>query len=179
MTSRPEPLFFSGFSLRDERELFETLIDSSPFCVSGFSYGAIKAYRYARESGKRVDKLQLFSPAFFQDKDAKYKRLQLMFYQKDRQAYTVQFLQNCAAPSNVDLTPYLCEGSKTELQELLEYEWDAQGLQNLIKNGTTVEVYLGREDRIIDAGRALEFFRPLTTVYFYNHCGHILKGNDE
>lgn len=177
--SRPDPLFFSGFSLRNERELFADKIDNAPFSLSGFSYGAIKAYRYALTSGKRVDRLQLFSPAFFQDKDAKYKRLQLMFFQKDREAYTRAFLQNCAAPSSVELTPYCSEGSKEELQELLEYEWDPQGLQNLVKNGTTLEIHLGKRDKIIDTDKALEFFKPIATVYYYNDCGHILKGNDE
>ena len=178
MPSRPESLFFHGFSLCNERELFEDKIDTSPFSVCGFSYGAIKAYRYAIESGKRVDKLQLFSPAFFQDKDTKYKRMQLMFYQKDREGYTKTFLQNCAFPSQTDLEPYLCEGTIEELRELLNYDWDQNALQNLIKNGTTLEIHLGRKDRIIDAQKALEFFRPFATVYFYNDYGHILKGNN-
>jgi len=179
MASRTEPLFFSGFSLGNERELFEEKIDPAPFCISGFSYGAIKAYRHATQSGRRVDRLQLFSPAFFQDKDAKYKRLQMMFYQKDREAYTKTFLQNCASPSPIDLSPYLCDGTPEELRELLEFEWDPEGLQKLVKNGTTLEVHLGADDRIIDAEKALEFFRPFATVYFYKNCGHILKGNDE
>ena len=177
MASRPESLFFSGFSLQKERDLFEEKIDPSPFCVSGFSYGAIKAYRYATQSGKRVDRLQLFSPAFFQDKDAKYKRLQLMFYQKDQVAYTKTFLQNCAFPSSINLDAYLHNGTPDELRDLLEFEWDQTGLQNLVKNGTTLEVHLGSMDRIIDAEKALEFFRPLATVYYYKNCGHILKGN--
>ena len=178
MQSRPDSLFFSGFSLCHEKELFAEKIDPSPFCIAGFSYGAIKAYEYTVQSGKRVDTLQLFSPAFFQDKDAKYKRLQLMFYQKDRAAYTQNFLQNCAFPSAVDLASCLCEGRADELRELLEYEWDPEGLKNLVKNGTTLEVHLGEEDRIIDSEKALEFFSPLATVYFYKRCGHILKGND-
>ena len=178
MPSRPETIFFSGFSLCNERELFEEKIDLSPFCVSGFSYGAIKAYRYALESGKRVDKLQLFSPAFFQDKDAKYKRLQLMFYQKDKAAYTHTFLQNCAFPSPFDLSAYYCEGTAEELKELLEFEWDEKSLQKMVKDGTTLEIHLGSKDRIIDAVKALEFFKPFATVFFYNEYGHILKGND-
>ncbi len=179
MPLRSESLFFSGFSLCGEDELFADKIGRAPFCVSGFSYGAIKAYRYACESGKRIDKLQLFSPAFFQEKDAKYTRLQLMYYHKDKDAYTRNFLHNCAAPAAVDLSPYYCEGNKEELQELLDYKWDAQGLQNLVKNGTTLEIHLGGRDRIIDAEQALEFFRPLATVYYYKEYGHILKGTDE
>ena len=176
MRSKPEYRFFGGFSLQGEAELFDTFKDPAPFCIGGFSYGAIKAYKYARTSGKRVDRLQLFSPAFFQDKDTKYKRLQIMFYQKDRAAYTQKFLENCTYPSPLNLDLYLGEATKEELEELLHFEWVADELQNLVKNGTTLEVHLGKQDRIIDAGKALEFFRPFATVYFYNDYGHILKG---
>jgi len=176
MISKADPLFFSGFSLEGEAELFSEMIDVSPFTVSGFSYGAIKAFEYTVTSGKRVDRLQLFSPAFFQDKDAKYKRLQLLFFQKNTGSYINSFLKNCALPNHSDLTPYLKEGSYEELKTLLEYEWKPEHLQSLAKNGTTLEIHLGRQDRIIDAAAALAFFKPYATVYYYNHCGHILKG---
>ena len=60
--------FFSGFSLQNDEKFFREFIQESDFCVCGFSYGAIKAFEYTQqllEEGKRVDTLQLFSPAFF------------------------------------------------------------------------------------------------------------------
>ena len=64
-------LFFSGFSLTREEYLFDEYLNSSSYCVSGFSYGAIKAFKDVQkrlESAKRVDTLQLISPAFFRQK---------------------------------------------------------------------------------------------------------------
>lgn len=68
--------FFSGFCLANEQELFAPYLIRSDFTVAGFSYGAIKALKYAITCNERIDTLQLFSPAFFQDKDAKFKKLQ-------------------------------------------------------------------------------------------------------
>ena len=43
-----------------------------------FSCRAIKAFEEVLNSNQRVDKLQLFSPAFFKLND-KFRRMQLMF----------------------------------------------------------------------------------------------------
>jgi hypothetical protein len=177
MPSGSEPFFFSGFSLAREATLFSDLLDPTPFCISGFSYGAIRAFEYARTSHTRIDKLQLFSPAFFQNKEPKYKRQQLLFFQKDRKRYIDNFLKNCAFPAKTDLTSYVQEGTSGELKALLEYEWLPESLQSLQKKGTTLEIHLGRHDRIIDAEAARAFFKPYATVYYYNHCGHLLKGS--
>lgn len=64
--------YYSGFCLQNEQELFNENIIKSDFCISGFSYGAIKAVEYALNADERIDKLQLFSPAFFNNKDDKY-----------------------------------------------------------------------------------------------------------
>jgi len=84
-------LYFSGFSLKGEKELFKDYIIENDFTVSGFSYGAQKAFEYVLNTDNRVDLLQLFSPAFFQDKDKKYKRLQLMFFKKIRKHIVITF----------------------------------------------------------------------------------------
>ena len=67
--------FYSGFSLQNESHFFDSFILKSDYCVCGFSYGAIKALRYAKEqleNRQRIDTLQLFSPAFFQTKTQKF-----------------------------------------------------------------------------------------------------------
>ena len=63
--------YFSGFCFADESELFSDYLENNEFTVCGFSYGAIKAFEEVLNSDLRVDKLQLFSPAFFQSYDEK------------------------------------------------------------------------------------------------------------
>jgi len=76
-------LYFSGFSLVNEKELFEDYIIENDFTVSGFSYGAQKACEYVLNTNNRIDLLQLFSPSYFNDKDIKYKRMQLIYFKKN------------------------------------------------------------------------------------------------
>jgi len=59
---------------------------------------------------------------------------------------------------------------------LLTYTWDKEKIQEVLERGTTIEVFLGEEDKIIDAQQAFEFFKPLATTYFIKHVGHLLKG---
>ena len=77
--------FYSGFSLKNEAHFFDAFIKKSDYTIAGFSYGAISALNAtlnAVHSLERVDTLQLFSPAFFQTKNEKFKRLQTMAYKK-------------------------------------------------------------------------------------------------
>lgn len=166
--------YFSGFCLNNEQELFSAYRIENDFTVSGFSYGAIKAFEYALNTNKRVDLLQLFSPAFFQDREKKYKRLQLMFFKKDAQSYCQEFLSNISHPSSVNTTPYFTSGSYEELDELLHYEWSGEQLEKLLNRGTKIEVYLAAEDKIIDAPNAKAFFINYATVYYIKNKGHIL-----
>lgn len=167
--------FYSGFSLANDKQLFEAYLKESEFCVAGFSYGAIKAFDDVLHSGTRVDTLQLFSPAFFQDKNEKFKRMQMMYINKDKKAYLDNFMQSCFAPANVDNRVLLKEGDSEELDELLHYEWKADKLKALCDRGVEIEVYLGNDDRIIDAEKAKEFFLPYATTYMINHAGHTLQ----
>ena len=173
MTSK----FYSGFCLQNEKELFSEYLIENDFTVSGFSYGATKAFEEVLNSEKRVDLLQLFSPAFFQDKDKKYKRMQLMFFKKDASSYCQEFLKNIRNPSSIETSKYFSEGSYNQLDELLNYEWCQKKLQALIDKGTKIEVYLGSEDKIIDSKKAKEFFKEFATVYFIKEVGHILKSD--
>lgn len=167
--------FYSGFSLSNDEQLFEPYLKKSEYCVAGFSYGAIKAFKDVLDSKVRVDTLQLFSPAFFQDKDEKFKRMQMMYIRKDKQAYLDNFLHSCFAPANVDNRVLLKEGGDEELDELLHYKWKVEELKALYDRGVEIEVYIGSEDKIIDTEKAKEFFLPYATTYMINHVGHTLQ----
>lgn len=166
--------YFSGFCLENESELFDEYRQINDFTVSGFSYGAIKAFEEVLNSEQRVDTLQLFSPAFFQTQDKKFKRMQLMFFKKDAQAYCDNFLENISYPSSIDTNKYFNLGTFEQLEELLTYEWDEDKLQALVDRGVKIEVFLGQEDKIIDSKKANDFFVKFATVYYIKEKGHIL-----
>ena len=166
--------YFSGFCFFDEAELFDEYLIRNDFTVCGFSYGAIKAFEEVLSSQNRVDRLQLFSPAFFQNFDDKFKRTQLMYFKKDANAYCENFLKNVSSPTNQDISKYFNQGTLEELEELLNYEWSKEQLQKLVENGTKIEVYLGAKDKIVDAKKAKEFFVKFATVYYIKEKGHLL-----
>ena len=166
-------MYFSGFCLENESVLFDKYIIKNDFTVSGFSYGAIKAFKYALDTNNRVDKLQLLSPAFFNDKDKKYKRLQLLFFTKDQKTYCNNFLNNCGFDDDMK-KKYFSQGTYEQLDTLLNYNWTEEELDKLIKKNIKLEVYLGANDKIVDAKIALAFFRKFGEVYFIKNKGHIL-----
>ncbi|WP_457745625.1 pimelyl-ACP methyl ester esterase BioV [Sulfurimonas sp.] len=169
--------FFSGFSLINEESFFEAYLKKSDFNVCGFSYGAIKAFEKAKKlvaEGKRVDTLQLFSPAFFQTKAQKFKRLQLLSYTQNSTSYLEEFIKACFLPycvKNVEQK----STTKEELNELLQYEWPLADLVDLVQKGVVIEVYLGSEDRIVDAQKAKEFFLDVATVTYIKNANHFLQ----
>ena len=168
--------YFNGFCLENEKELFNEYLIENDFTINGFSYGAIKAFEFALASSMmdiRVDLLQLFSPSFFNDKDTKYKRTQLLFFKKDSDSYSKKLLQNSGF-SDIEAKKYFKLGTYEELDELLNYQWDKNKLQMLIDNGTKIEVYLGENDKIINSDKALEFFVNFSDVYYIKNKGHIL-----
>jgi hypothetical protein len=166
--------YFSGFCFVNESELFDEYLENNDFTVCGFSYGAIKAFEEVLNSNTRVDKLQLFSPAFFQTFDDKFKRMQLMFFKKDANAYCENFLKNVSSPTNQDISKYFNQGTIEELELLLNYEWSNEKLQKLVEKGTKIEVFLGSVDKIIDSAKAKEFFKDFATVYYIKEKGHLL-----
>ena len=171
--------FFSGFSLQNEEYLFDEYIDNSAYSVCGFSYGCIKALKYVKEQlslGNRVDKLQLFSPAFFQTKSTKFKKLQLMGYKKDKVNYIKSFLSLCFEPYEKKIVQNY-ETEYEELDELLNYEWNLEDFRYLIDKGLHVEVYLGGEDKIIDVDGAKEFFLEVSTLTYVKSANHFLQIN--
>ncbi len=168
--------YFNGFSLQNEKELFIPYMTQSEYGVAGFSYGAQQAFEYVYNSTERIDRLILLSPAFFQTEKPSFIRTQLRYFEAGQVAYVKQFLENAAYPSNFDLSEYLNVGTKKELQALLSYTWENEKIQKVLDRGTTIEVFLGEKDKIIDAQKAFEFFKPLTTTYFMKNAGHLLKG---
>ncbi len=169
-------IYFSGFSLRGESGLFADWLVESDYAVAGFSYGAIRAVEYALGYSGRLDRLLLFSPAFFQTRSERFRRLQLEAYRRDPESYLRRFLANVTAPAEYDLHPYLHPGSVEELERLLNYRWSEKDLEALRTRGIVIEVFVGEQDRIIDAQGAAEFFTPLATAtYRFRHGGHLLR----
>jgi pimeloyl-ACP methyl ester carboxylesterase len=169
-------LYFSGFCLSGESELFKDWLKMDDYTVAGFSRGAIRALEYTLTTDRRIDRLLLFSPAFFQTRGERFISLQIRAYTSDREQYCRKFLRNCSKPSDFDLGYYRsAEEDPENLEELLRYRWEKEKLLEIQKRGTTIEVFLGEKDRIIDIEGALRFFVPQTTVYRFRHAGHILK----
>ena len=167
--------FFNGFSLQSEEELFAPYLMNSDCCVAGFSYGAQQAFEYVYHAKERIDRLILLSPAFFQTQKPSFIRTQLRYFEAGQEAYVKQFLANVTYPSSLDLSNYLKVGTKEELEALLSYTWDNKKIQEVLDRGTTIEVFFGQDDKIIDVQQAFDFFAPLTTTYFMKSVGHALK----
>ena len=171
--------FFSGFSLKNEQHLFDYFIDKSEYCICGFSYGSMKAYKYVKkllEDGKRVDRLQLFSPVFFQTKSEKFKRVQMMSYQTNNKEYMAQFLRSCFSPHPQRELEFE-KNTKEDLDELLNHKWTEKDFKEIINKGVKLEVYLGGADQIIDVEGAREFFTKIATVTYVKDANHFLLVN--
>ena len=169
--------FYSGFSLKNEEYLFRDFIKSSEYTICGFSYGAIKALRATKKAvddGKRIDTLQLLSPAFFQNKDEKFKRLQLMSYKKQEEVYLKQFISSCFEPFEKKILEHT-NTTIGELRELLEYEWSLDEFKELTERGIKIEVYLGSQDKIIDVNAPKELFLEVATVTYIKDANHFLQ----
>ncbi len=166
-------IYFSGFGFKNESELFDKYILKSDFTVAGFGYGATKAFEEAKRRKKRVDTLQLFSPAFFQNKDEKFIKVQLLNYKKDRKRYLDNFYKAAIYPLDIEIAKYQNESTFGELDELLHYKWEEDELKKLIQKGIKIEVFLGKLDKIVETKKAYYFFINFATVYWFNNSGHI------
>ena len=166
--------YFHGFSLQEEEEIFSQYLLHSDYCVAGFSFGAQEALEYVYHSPKRIDRLILLSPAFFQTQKQSFIRAQLRYFDANTQAYIQQFTSNVASPSNVDLSAYIQTGKREDLDALLCYVWDVEKLEAIQSRGTVIEVFLGEKDEIIDSKEAFDFFAPISTIYFIKNVGHAL-----
>ncbi len=170
--------FYSGFSLKNDKHFFDEYIKDSEYNVAGFSYGAIKAYEEVKkrlEANRRVDTLQLFSPAFFQTKSEQFKSMQLRAYRKNQDVYLRQFINSCFSPYEVKKVELNNDTTIDELDELLNYKWDLVGLKELQNQGVKIEVYLGGEDKIVDADEAKKFFIEVSTITYIKNANHFLE----
>ncbi len=167
--------YFSGFSLEGEEALFSAYLDSNDYTVAGFSYGAQLAFEYAYKSSRRIDRLILLSPAFFQTQKPSFIRTQLRYFDANKEAYVKQFLENVAYPASTPLEHYLNVGTKETLEALLSYVWEKEKIEVLQKRGITIEVFIGDEDKIIDSKEAITFFKTCTTLYTVKNTGHLLE----
>ncbi len=166
--------FFSGFALKGEEGLFDTFLDRSAFCVAGFSKGAIEAVEFALKCESRVDRLQLLSPAFFQHKDEKFRRLQLLHFKRDKDRYIENFLKNISYPSDRDLNRYSSGGSYEALEMLLNYRYKGKDLERLRDRGVLIEVYVADDDIIVDTDEVVNFFEEFATIVRQKRGGHTL-----
>ena len=167
--------FFNGFCLKEEEVFFDSYINSGDTCVAGFSYGAQKAFEYVYHTHKRIDKLILLSPAFFQTQNSTFIRAQLRYFKTNEKTYIKNFLHNVTYPSAYNLSKYLTRGTIEELNALLYYQWDKEKIEKVLDRGTSIEVFLGDKDKIIDFSAAKSFFTQ-TTTYIIKDVGHLLKG---
>lgn len=171
--------FYSGFTFKNDENYFKEYINHSEYSVSGFSYGAIKAFKKVQEElalGNRVDRLILLSPAFFQTKSIKFKKLQLIGYKRDKASYIKQFLHSCFSPYD-EKKVRTKDTTIEELDELLSYEWILDNLKFVEDNGVKIEIYLGSEDKIIDVAGARELFLEVGTVTYIKGANHFLCVN--
>ena len=168
--------YFNGFSLNGEEVFFKKHFIQNEYTVTGFSYGATKAFDYVYNSTERIDRLILLSPAFFQNHKKSFVRTQLRYYKADEKVYTQQFLENVAYPSAIKLDKYVTQGTIEELEFLLTYKWNKEKILELLKRGIIIEVFIGEEDKIVNAKKSFEFFEELVPCYFLKGVGHLLEG---
>jgi len=169
--------YFNGFCLLGEEALFEDYLSKSDYCVAGFSYGAQQAFDYVYESTRRIERLILLSPAFFQNQKPSFNRTQLRYFDAGEEAYIQEFLSNVSypKPSNT-LENYLVVGTKVQLQSLLEYQWDKEKIKELIARGTVIEIFMGKEDKIVNTAEVLAFFDSTKCIsYTLKNSGHLLN----
>jgi hypothetical protein len=117
--------------------------------------------------------LQLFSPAFFQSKTEKFKRLQKMGYSRNREVYLKQFMKTCFSPYLERETLHV-RTDADELQELLYFEWPVDILKEIVDRGIKIEVYLGEKDAVIDVDVTKAFFLAFATTYYIKNANHFL-----
>ncbi|HQS66104.1 MAG TPA: pimelyl-ACP methyl ester esterase BioV [Sulfuricurvum sp.] len=166
--------FYSGFSLTNDKHFFDAYISHSDYTVAGFSYGAIKAALHAVNTNSRIDTLQLFSPAFFQNTKSSFQRLQLASFFSDPENYCKRFIQGCFAPGEIqDVDVNI--GTIEELNELLKFVWDESLVQKILDKGIRIEVYVGLKDRIVNAAEARDFFLNYATVTSLPNANHFLQ----
>ena len=171
--------FFSGFCVNIDKNFFSEYLEDNEFVVAGFSYGAQKAVDYILNTSKRIDKLQLLSPAFF-NYPQKIIDLNIKAFKKDKNSYIKNFLSKAGIDKwkmengewriNED-TIQICECTDKDLYKLFTFDWEKIEKIKDIK----IEVFLGEYDRIIALKKAYEFFRNFSDIYYIKKANHFLR----
>jgi pimeloyl-ACP methyl ester carboxylesterase len=172
--------YFSGFCLKNEKSLFNDYLEENEFTVAGFSRGAQKALDYVLNTDKRVDKLQLLSPAFF-NVNQKFIDLNIKAFKKDKTSYIKNFLTKAGINEwkmengkwRIDLKDieidYSC--NEDELLKMFTFDWEKiKELKNI-----KIEVFLGEYDKILSLKKAQSFFKNYATVYYIKKANHFLR----
>jgi len=172
--------YFSGFCLKNEKILFKEYLEDNEFIVAGFSYGAQRALEYALTSKKRIDKLQLLSPAFF-NVNQRFIDVNLNAFRKDKVSYIKNFLEKAGINQwkmengkwKINLKgieiDYSC--SEEDLIKLFTFNWEKiENLKNI-----KIEIFLGEYDRILALKKAEEFFKKYGSVYLIKKANHFLR----
>lgn len=167
--------FFSGFCLAGEEELFDEYLPAYGSFVSGFSYGAQKALRYAI-TDESVKKLILLSPAFYSHKEEAFKEAQIAAFVSNPKLYALKLLKKSGLKDEERLK-YEADGTKEELTGLLYFEWMAEDFKRLIDRGVSIEVFAGLADKVVEQREAAEFFMGIENIKFYRleNKNHILR----
>ncbi|MDE6886124.1 MAG: pimelyl-ACP methyl ester esterase BioV [Helicobacteraceae bacterium] len=166
-------IFFSGFGFENESSLFSEFLEDANYNLAGFSYGAQKAIDFALASQNRINKIFLFSPAFFNNKDSNFRHSQIESFKKNQKFYMNFFLKN--AGFRKEWAKFLATPKLSDLESLLNYEFKKENLKTLTNKGIKIIVYLGDKDKIVDSSIAAEFFRKFGIVYFLKNKNHFLK----
>ena len=171
--------FFSGFCLKNEKEIFKEYLEDKEFVVAGFSYGAQKALDYVLNSNQRIDKLQLFSPAFF-DYNEKIINLNLNAFKKDKNSYIKNFLTKAGINKwKMESKEWIIDDnnlkiggcSEDDLYSLFTFNWEKiKDIENI-----KIEIFLGEYDRIIALKKAYKFFRNYGDIYLIKKANHFLR----
>ncbi len=167
--------FFSGFCLKNDKKFFKEYLEEG-LVVAGFSKGAQEALDYVLTSKERVDKLQLFSPAFFNYSE-KIIEMNLQAFKKDKDSYIKNFLIKAGAILENGKwkieNEYLEIGecNIVDLEKLFTFDWEKIKQIQDVK----IEVFLGEFDKIIALKKARDFFKNYADIYFFNKSNHFLR----
>jgi len=158
--------FFSGFCLKNEKEIFSNYLDDSEFVVAGFSYGAQKAVDYVLNCKKRVDKLQLLSPAYF-NYSQKIVDLNIRAFQQNKNKYIENFIKKAGFYNE----NFIADCNINDLESLFTFKWEKISKLENVK----IEIFLGEFDKIISLKQAEEFFKTIGNVYLIKKANHFLR----
>ena len=99
-----------------------------------------------------------------------------MGYKRDKDVYLERFIDSCFSPyQGKDVERE--ESDISQLEELLNYEWNLEKLKELESRGVKIEVYLGEKDVVIDVLSAKAFFLQMSTVTYVKNANHFLQTN--